>query len=199
MHSLSQQDTAVKHPGGHNFELMGWLLFRITGAAFWTFSFLSSISRVSVAVDLSREEKIALKNLYKPGLEMTVGGDVRWSVKFLMTSDTGLMLSHDSSFTGPYKICNWLREGKEWLLGKIGSGHHMWIGCIFFSSMWENVCCEYDTPSQNEVAYTKHNIKWRWKKKSTILLLSLYILLFTVPHFFLFMLMIITDTLLSSC
>lgn len=111
---------------------MGWLLFRITGAAFWTFSFLSSISRVSVAVDLSREEKIALKNLYKPGLEVTVGGDVRWSVKFLMISDTGLMLSHDSSFTGPYKICSWRREGKEWLLGKIGSGHHMWIGCIFF-------------------------------------------------------------------
>jgi len=33
----------------------------------------------------------------------------------------------------------------------------------FFSSMWENVSCEYDTPLQNEVAYTvaytKHNIK----------------------------------------
>lgn len=112
--------------------LSSWLLFRITGAAFWTCSFLSSISRVSVAVDLSREEKIALKHLYKPGLEVTVGGDVRWSVKFLVISDTGLMLSHDSSFTGPYKICSWFREGKEWLLGKIGSGHHVWVGCIFF-------------------------------------------------------------------
>lgn len=85
---------------GHSCELVGWLLFRITAAAFWT-RFLSSISRVSVVVDLSREEKIALRNLYKPGLEVTIGVDVRWSVKFLVISNTGLMLSHDSSFTGP--------------------------------------------------------------------------------------------------